>query len=172
MKESLVPDDVIINKIYLIRDQKVMLDKDLADLYGVTTGNLNKAVGRNIKRFPEDFMFKLTKEEFDNLKSQIDNSSWGGTRKLPKAFTEQGVAMLSGILHSERAILVNIQIMRAYIRIREMLLTHKDLLLKMEKLENQVTENSESIKLIFTALKKLLNPDKIERKQIGYKLEK
>jgi hypothetical protein len=172
MKESLVPDDVIINKIYLIRDQKVMLDKDLADLYGVTTGNLNKAVGRNIKRFPEDFMFKLTKEEFDNLKSQIDNSSWGGTRKLPKAFTEQGVAMLSGILHSEQAILVNIQIMRAYIRIREMLLTHKDLLLKMEKLENQVTENSESIKLIFTALKKLLNPDKIERKQIGYKLEK
>jgi hypothetical protein len=172
MKEILVPDDVIINKIYLIRDQKVMLDKDLADLYGVTTGNLNKAVGRNIKRFPEDFMFQLTKEEFDNLKSQIDNSSWGGTRKLPKAFTEQGVAMLSGILHSERAILVNIQIMRAYIRIREMLLTHKDLLLKMEKLENQVTENSESIKLIFTALKKLLNPDKIERKQIGYKLEK
>jgi hypothetical protein len=172
MKESLVPDDVIINKIYLIRDQKVMLDKDLADLYGVTTGNLNKAVGRNIKRFPEDFMFQLTKEEFDNLKSQIDNSSWGGTRKLPKAFTEQGVAMLSGILHSERAILVNIQIMRAYIRIREMLLTHKDLLLKMEKLENQVTENSESIKLIFTALKKLLNSDKIERKQIGYKLEK
>jgi hypothetical protein len=172
MKEILVPDDVIINKIYLIRDQKVMLDKDLADLYGVTTGNLNKAVGRNIKRFPEDFMFQLTKEEFDNLKSQIDNSSWGGTRKLPKVFTEQGVAMLSGILHSEQAILVNIQIMRAYIRIREMLLTHKDLLLKMEKLENQVTENSESIKLIFTALKKLLNPDKIERKQIGYKLEK
>jgi len=88
-----VPEEVIMNKIYLIRDQKIMLDKDLAELYGVLTGNLNKAVKRNIKRFPEDFMFQLTKEEFDNLKFQFGTSSWGGTRNLPYAFTEQGVAM-------------------------------------------------------------------------------
>lgn len=113
------PDEVISNKIYYIRETKVMLDKDLAELYGVTTGNLNKAVKRNIKRFPEDFMFQLTKEEFDNLKFQFGTSSWGGTRSLPYAFTEQGVAMLSGILNSERAISVNIQIMRIFTKIRE-----------------------------------------------------
>ena len=101
-----IPDEIITNKIYLVRDKKVMLDEDLAELYGVTTGNLNKAVSRNIARFPDDFMFQLTKEEFDNLFFQTGTSSWGGRRKPPSAFTEQGVAMLSGILHSERAIKV------------------------------------------------------------------
>ena len=98
-----IPDEIITSKIYLIRDKKVMLDEDLAELYGVTTGNLNKAVNRNIARFPEDFMFLLTKEELDNLIFQFGTSSWGGRRKPPYAFTEQGVAMLSGVLHSERA---------------------------------------------------------------------
>jgi len=101
-----IPDEIITNKIYLVRDKKVMLDEDLAELYGVTTGDLNKAVSRNIARFPDDFMFQLTKEEFDNLFFQTGTSSWGGRRKPPSAFTEQGVAMLSGILHSERAIKV------------------------------------------------------------------
>jgi hypothetical protein len=103
-----------MNKIYLIRGQKVMLDKDLSELYGVTTRNLNKAVKRNLKRFPKDFMFQLNKQEFENLIFQSGTSNWGGTRKLPSAFTEQGVAMLSGVLNSDRAIMVNIQI-REYI---------------------------------------------------------
>src|SRR5690606_30812509 len=120
-KEISIPDEIITSKIYLIRGQKVMLDRDLAELYGVTTGNLNKAVGRNIKRFPDDFMFELDKEEFDNLRSQFDTSKWGGTRKPPKAFTEQGVAMLSGVLNSDRAIAVNIQIIRVFTKIREVL---------------------------------------------------
>lgn len=114
-----IPDEVITSMIYLIRDKKIMLDEDLAELYGVTTGNLNKAVKRNISRFPEDFMFQLTKEEFDNLIFQIGRSSWGGRRTPPYAFSEQGVAMLSGVLNSEVAIKVNIQIMRIFTRMRE-----------------------------------------------------
>ncbi|MGC9344426.1 MAG: ORF6N domain-containing protein, partial [Bacteroidales bacterium] len=114
-----IPDEIITSKIYLIRNKKVMLDEDLAELYGVTTGNLNKAVKRNIARFPDDFMFQLTKEEYDNLLFQIGRSSWGGRRTPPNAFSEQGVAMLSGVLNSERAIKVNIKIMRVFTRMRE-----------------------------------------------------
>jgi len=136
-----VPKEIIMNKIYLIREQKVMLDRDLAELYGVLTGNLNKAVKRNIKRFPEDFMFRLTKEEFDNLIFQFGTSSWGGSRNLPYAFTEQGVAMLSGILNSDRAINVNIQIMRIFTRVRQLLTDNLSVKLEIKeikkKLENQ-----------------------------------
>ena len=117
-------------KMKYANKQKIMLDKDLAGLYGVTTGNLNKAVKRNPKRFPDDFMFQLTKEEFKNLIFQIGISSWGGTRKMPHAFTEQGVAMLSSVLNSDTAIEVNIRIIRIFSKLREMLLTHKDILLK------------------------------------------
>jgi len=131
------PDEDVLKKIFFVRGKKVMLDEDLADLYGVTTGNLNKAIKRNSTRFPEDFMFLLTKIEFDNLMFQFGISSWGGRRKLPNAFTEQGVAMLSGILHSERAIKVNIQIMRIFTRMREMLDAHKDILMKLEMLEKR-----------------------------------
>lgn len=164
----------IISKIYLIREEKVMLDSDLAELYGVSTGNLNKAVGRNIKRFPEDFMFQLTEKEWENLKSQNEASSWGGTRKAPKAFTEQGLAMLSGVLSSERAIMVNIQIMRTYTKMREMLLTHKDLLLKMEQIEKNLSENNKEIQVIFQYLNQLESAKKQgleqkNRKPIGYK---
>lgn len=170
MEKSLtIPDEVIINKIFLIRSQKVMLDKDLSILYGVTTGNLNKAIKRNLRRFPPDFMFQLTNEEFKNLIFQNGTSSWGGTRKLPYAFTEQGVAMLSSVLNSERAIDVNIRIIRIFSRLREMLLTHKDILLKLEQLEKQVLQNSDEIQLIFTALKQLLNPPMEPRKPIGFK---
>lgn len=169
VKNLVNPDEVIINKIYLVRGQKVMLNKDLSNLYDVTTGNLNKAVKRNLRRFPSDFMFQLTNEEFKNLIFQNGTSSWGGTRKLPYVFTEQGVAMLSSVLNSERAIDVNIRIIRIFTKLREMLLTHKDILLKLEQLEKQVIQNSDEIQIIFTALKQLLNPSTEPRKPIGFK---
>ncbi len=167
--ELILPDEVVINKIYLIRGQKVMLDRDLADLYGVETRTLNQAVKRNIERFPEDFMFQLNEEEFENLKSQIVTSSWGGIRKLPLAFTEQGVAMLSSVLNSSTAVQMNIQIIRVFTRMREIALTHKDILLKLERLEKEVTESKQDITLIFQALKKLLTTPQEKRKRIGFK---
>jgi hypothetical protein len=150
-----IPDELVIGKIYLIRGNKVMLDKDLSELYGVTTGNLNKSVKRNIARFPNDFMFQLTKEEFNELIFQFGISSWGGTRKLPYAFTEQGVAMLSGVLHSVRAIKVNIQIMRIFSRMRTMVEAHKEILLKLEQLVKKDIEQDDRIMLIFEYLKQL-----------------
>ena len=146
-----------------------MLDRDLAELYNVTTGNLNKAVKRNLKRFPADFMFQLSQEEFDNLIFQIGRASWGGTRIVPYAFTEQGVAMLSGVLNSDIAIEVNIRIIRIFTRLREMLLTHKDILLKLEQLEKQVVQNSEDTQMIFAALKELLNPPQQPRPRVGFR---
>jgi hypothetical protein len=150
-----IPDEIITNKIYVIRDIKVMLDEDLAELYNVTTGNLNKAVKRNAARFPEDFIFQLSKKEFSDLLFQIGRASWGGRRTPPIAFTEQGVAMLSGVLHSERAIKVNIQIMRVFTRMREMLETHKEILKKLDNLERKDIEQDKKIILIFEYLKKL-----------------
>lgn len=163
-------DEVIISKIYFIRGQKVMLDRDLAEMYNVTTGNLNKAVKRNPKRFPEDFMFQVTTEEFKNLIFQNGTSSWGGTRKMPYAFTEQGVSMLSSVLNSDTAIDVNIRIIRIFAKLREMLLTHKDILLKLEQMEKQVIANSDDIQNIFVALRELLNPPQEPRPPIGFKL--
>ena len=168
-----VPDEIIMNQIYYIRGQKVMLDKDLADLYDVDTRNLNKAVKRNIKRFPDDFMFQLTTEEFKNLMFQFGTSSWGGTRKMPFAFTEQGVAMLSGILSSERAIAVNIQIMRIFTRIRQMLSDNTELRLEIEKIKKKMDNHDKNIEQVFQYLDELLdkkeNPK--DRKQIGYKMK-
>lgn len=165
-----IPDEAIIDKILLIRGKKILLDRDLASLYHVSTRDFNKAVKRNIKRFPEDFMFQLTKEEFGNLMFQNGTSSWGGTRKLPYAFTEQGVAMLSGILSSDIAIEVNIRIIRIFTRLREMLLTHTEILLKLEQLERQVVQNSEDIQMIFTALKQLLtSPEQTDRRRVGFR---
>ena len=138
IKTLMIPDELVMNKIYMIRGQKVMLDKDLAELYGVTTGNLNLAVKRNKKRFPADFIFQLTKEEFENLILQNAISKGkgsGGTRKMPFAFTEQGVSMLSGVLNSGIAIQVHIQIIRVFAKMREILFTHKDILLQLEKIE-------------------------------------
>jgi hypothetical protein len=146
-----------------------MLDKDLAELYDVETKALNQAVKRNLLRFPEDFMFQLSEQEFQNLRSQIVTASWGGRRTPPYAFTEQGVAMLSSILNSERAILVNIHIIRIFTRLREMLLTHKDILLKLEKLEREAVQHDGDIKLIFKYLKELLNPKTEPLRKIGFK---
>jgi hypothetical protein len=150
---SVIPDETVINKIYFIRNEKVMLDSDLAALYGVETRRLNEQVKRNTERFPEDFMFQLTEAEFESLKSQIAISSWGGRRKLPFAFTEHGVLMLTSVLTSDLAIKVNTQIMRVYSKIRNMLATHKKLLLKFEQLETRLADHDSSIMLIMEYVK-------------------
>lgn len=143
---------LIQSKIYEIRGHKVMIDRDLAELYQVTTGNLNKSVQRNIKRFPSDFMFQLTKEEFDQLKTNLifqnGTSNWGGTRKLPYAFTEQGLAMLSGLLNSDIAIKVNINIMRAFVAIRQMI-TDNSPLKRLSTLEKNFNELKQDLEEIF-----------------------
>ena len=175
-KSVAVAEEVIISRIYLIRGKKVMLDRDLAELYGVETRVLNQAVRRNEKRFPEDFMFQLTELEYKNLISQFVISSWGGIRKLPLAFTEQGVAMLSSVLNSETAIEVNIQIIRIFTRMRELLLTHKDMLIKLEQIEKKMIKqggklqkHDQDIKVIFECLKQLLNPPQEPRPRIGFR---
>lgn len=147
-----------------------MLDRDLSELYGVLTRNLNKAVKRNIKRFPEDFMFQLTKEEFDNLMFQFGTSSWGGTRKLPYAFTEQGVAMLSGILNSDRAVRVNIQIMRIFSKIREMFADNFILKIEIEEIKKRLSNQDKNIELVFSYLDELIRrkENQESRRKIGF----
>ena len=172
----IVTDEIIAGKIYLVRGKKVMIDRDLAELYGVETRVLNQSVRRNIKRFPSDFMFQMTKEEMENWKSQIviSNSETMGLRKPPLAFTEQGVAMLSGVLNSERAILVNIKIIRIFNKLRQLLSTHKEFLHKLEQLEKKDLEQDEKILLIFKYLKQLEKAKQEEhefrnRKSIGFR---
>jgi len=173
-KLSVIPDDRVINKIYLIRNERVMLDSDLAELYCVETRRLNEQVKRNIERFPEDFMFQLTNDEFENLKSQIAITSWGGRRSLPYAFTEHGVLMLTSVLNSDLAIKVNIQIMWVYAKIRNLLSTHNDLLLKFEQLETRMAHHDNSIMLIldyikqFEEIRQNLEVQK-KRTKIGFK---
>jgi hypothetical protein len=164
-------DGEIVEKIYIIRGMKVMLDRDLADMYAVQTRDLNKAVKRNMTRFPEDFMFQLTKDEAKNLMFQIGTSSWGGTRKLPFAFTEQGVAMLSSVLRSERAIQVNIQIIRVYTKMKQLLLDNKELWLKIEKIERALLKKDEEVQAIFKLLKNLLVKEEKPRQPIGFKVQ-
>ena len=166
MDKTVVPVELIASKIFEIRGKKVMLDRDLALLYGVETKKLNEQVKRNSKRFPDDFMYQLTKEEVANLRSQFATSSWGGSRYLPHVFTQEGVAMLSSVLNSERAIQVNILIMRAFIRLREVLLTHKELAQRLDKLEKKYVEHDEKIQAIFDAIKQLLAPEPVEEKRI------
>jgi len=162
-----ISTEIIAAKILIIRGKRVMIDTDLALLYGVKTKRLNEQVRRNKKRFPEDFMFQLTREETLNLKSQIATSSWGGIRKLPCVFTQEGVAMLSGVLNSERAIQVNIQIMRTFTKIRRMILTNQDLKRKIEEIEKKYDKQ---FSVVFEVIKQLLAPDKKEdRKVIGFR---
>ena len=166
-----VPDEIVMNKIYFIREYKVMLDSDLAELYEVETRVLNQAVSRNEYRFPDDFMFQLTQKEWENLKSQIVISSWGGRRKLPYVFTEHGVLMLSSVLHSRRAIEVNILITRVFTRIRQMLIENTELRLAIEKLEKKTENNTQNIEVVFKFVDELMekqaNPK--PRKAIGFK---
>ena len=164
--KSLIPIERIAAQIYLLRGQKVMLDFDLADLYGVPTKALNQAVTRNSERFPEDFMFQLSKEEFEYLKSQIVTSSWGGRRYPPRAFTQEGVAMLSGVLHSKRAVEVNIGIMRAFVHLREMLATN-------EELARKVAQHDQEIGILFEHIQELLEPPEPPKKHpIGFRRDK
>ncbi|MEI6274690.1 MAG: ORF6N domain-containing protein [Prolixibacteraceae bacterium] len=151
-----IPDDILSNKIYLIREVKVMLDRDLAELYNVSTGNLYKSVKRNRKRFPEDLMFQLDEKEYENLIFQFGRSGWDGTRSLPYAFTEQGVAMLSGILNSERAITVNIQIMRIFTKIRAIFTDTLSLKLEIEEIRKKLYHQDKNIELVFSYLDELI----------------
>lgn len=170
VKKMVIPDEAIINKILLIRDKKVMIDKDIASLYGVPTKRLNEQVKRNLKRFPDDFMFQLTQEEKDEVVANCDHlKNLKYSPNLPYVFTEHGAVMLASVLNSDRAIEVNIQIVRIFTKMKEMLLTHKDILLKLEQLENKVSSHDENIQMIFEALKQLLNPPQEPRKRMGFK---
>jgi hypothetical protein len=170
--EVTLTEEAIYSQIFVIRKHKVMLDFHLAELYEVETRVLNQNVNRNPDRFPEDFMFQLTKQEWENLKSQFVTSSskWGGRRKLPYAFTEQGVSMLSSVLNSPRAIAVNIQIMRLFVKMRQMIIGYKDLLKKIEKLEKTQMENNEDIASIYKIIKELLEPNIKDRRPVGFKI--
>ncbi len=152
---SIVPSERIERAIVLVRGERVLLDRDLARLYGVSTGILNRAVARNLSRFPPDFMFQLTAEEFGDLMRQFGASSWGGRRKLPRAFTEQGVAMLSSVLRSGRAVHVNIEIMRAFVRLRRVLSSNADLARKLDELE---TTCDKQFAIVFDAIHQLMAP--------------
>ncbi|MFA6973257.1 MAG: ORF6N domain-containing protein [Parcubacteria group bacterium] len=177
-KLSIIPNEIIQQKIYFIRGEKVMFDKDLAELYGVETGALNRAVKRNKERFPNDFMFQLTQKEADiflrcqigisneaSLRSQSATSKRGGRRYEPYVFTEQGVAMLSSALNSDRAIQVNIQIMRTFTQIRKMLIGNKELREKIERMEKKYDKN---FQVVFQAIKLLLKEDAKPAKRIGF----
>ncbi len=165
-KKSVIPVERIERSILLIRGEKVMLDADLAELYQVETRVLVQAVKRNIGRFPSDFMFQLSKEEFSHLRSQIVTSnSWGGRRYPPYAFTEQGVAMLSGVLKSERAVQVNVEIVRAFVRLRRTLASHSDLARQLETLEGKYDKQ---FKMVFDTLRELMKPAEPKRHKIGF----
>jgi phage regulator Rha-like protein len=169
-KSLTIPDEVIVNKIYLLRGQKVMLDRDLAELYDIKPIRLREQVKRNISRFPENFMFRLNEKEAKTMVSQNaipSRQHLGGY--LPYAFTEHGVLMLANILRSERAIQASIRIIEIFVKIRETLLTHKDILLQLEKMEKKLTGHDEDIALIFQYLKQLLNPPQPPRQKIGFK---
>jgi len=163
--KSLVPIEVIEKKILLISGQKVMLDSDLAELYGVETKMLVRAVKRNSERFPNDFMVQLTKEELDNLRCHFGTSRWGGRRTLPYAFAENGIAMLSSVLNSKRAIQVNIQIMRTFAKLREMIASHKDLTRKLNDLEKKYDGQ---FQIVFEAIRQLIEQPEKPKRKIGF----
>ena len=164
----ILPDVVVLNKIYVIRGQNVMTDNDLAELYQVETKRINEQVKRNLARFPEDFMFRINEDEFENLKSHSATSSWGGRRNLPYVFTEHGILMLSSVLSSERAITINIQIMRMFIKMRELLLSHKDLFQQIEEIRKKLGSHDDKIEMIYQYLKRFRKSEE-PIKKIGFK---
>lgn len=175
-KHLIIADEKIINKIYFIRGHKVMLDRDLAEMYGVETRRLNEQVNRNIERFPQHFMFQLNEQEHDNLMSQNAISRWGGIRKLPLVFTEHGILQLSNVLKSQSALRMSIRIIEVFVKMREILSSNKDILLKLEQIEKKLMKQDErsnkheqEIRILFEALKQLLTPEPLPRKQVGYK---
>ena len=171
MENQIIPDEVIMTKIYYFRGQKVMVDSDLAELYGVETRRLNEQVARNIDRFPDDFMFRLDEKEFESLMSQIATSKRGGRRKLPYVFSEHGVLMLSSVLNSKQAIKVNIQVMRIFTRIRQMFTDNTDLRLEIEKIKTKLDYQDKNMEVVFRYLDELIEKkqEPTERRMIGYK---
>ena len=171
MENSIIPNEVISDKIYFIRNQKVMLDKDLAELYSIENKQLKRQVKRNIERFPADFMFELNKSEVEILRSQFGTSSWGGNRYTPLAFTEQGVAMLSSVLNSATAIKINIQIIRVFTKIREVVTDTINLKLEIEEIRKKLNNHDKNIELVFNYLDELMEKQENTepRKKIGYK---
>ena len=171
MKEIIIPNEVITNKIYFIRNQKVMLDRDLAVLYEVETKRINEQIKRNSARFPENFMFQLNEVENQNLKSQNATSSWGGSRKLPFAFTEHGVLQLANVLKSERATQMSIKIIEVFVSLRDYLLTNLNLKIEVEAIKKKLVNHDKNIELVFSYLDELIEKreDKTERTKIGYK---
>jgi len=163
--KQVIPLERVINKIYLIRKQSVMLDRDLAKLYDVETKYLKRAVKRNIDRFPNDFMFELSKDEVESLRCQIGTSNWGGTRYAPMAFTEQGVAMLSSVLRGKRAVQVNVAIMRAFVQLRKMAGNYKELLNRIEAMEKKYDKQ---FAVVFDAIKQLMLPPDKPKRKIGF----
>ena len=173
VKKILVPIDRIQSKILFVRGEKVMLDQDLAELYGVKTGQLTRQVRRNLERFPSDLMFQLNKEEFATLRSQTGDSSWGGRRYPPYAFTEQGVAMLSSVLRSKRAVGVNVQIMRAFVQLRRFLSSQEQFRRKFLALERKLTEHNAHFRIVFEVIRQLMAPASPGKKrQIGFVRDK
>ena len=169
--KGLVPVELIQSKIVVVRDERIMLDRDLAELYGVETKQLKRAVRRNKDRFPPDFMFALTKKEVNDLRCHFGTSSWGGTRYAPMAFTEQGVAMLSSVLNSKRAIEVNVLIMRAFVQLRKMISSQTELTRKLDQLEKHIAEHDEQIVAIFEAIRQLMTPPDRPEKKIGFEVK-
>ncbi|MHB8206403.1 ORF6N domain-containing protein [Mucilaginibacter sp.] len=173
MENQLVPDEIIMNKIYYIRGQKIMLASDLAELYNIETRVLNQSVNRNLKRFPPDFMFQLSENEYSSLTSQfvMSKKGRGGRRVLPFVFTEHGVLMLSSILNSDRAIEVNIQVMRIFTKIRQMLFDNTELRLEIEKIKFKINNQDKNMEIVFRYLDELIDnkEEPQERKRIGYK---
>ena len=172
--EVTIEDELVMSKIFIIRNQKVMIDKDLAQLYGVETKQLKRQVKRNVERFPDDFMMELTEIEFENLRSQFGTSSWGGSKYLPLAFTKHGVLMLSSVLNSSKAIQINIRIMRIFNRIRKMVTDNTELHLAMERLTKKTENNTKNIEVVFQYIDELIDKKETEkpRVQIGYKIPK
>jgi len=169
MSKEIIPIERVVQSIRWIRGQKVLFDSDLAALYGVTTGNLNKAVSRKRHRFPSDFMFQLSAEEAEDLIFQIGRSKGrGGRRHRPYAFTEQGIAMLSSVLNSDRAIRVNIAIMRAFVKLRQVLETNHELAPKFSELERRVAKHDQEIAAILEAIRQLMAPPEKPRREIGF----
>jgi len=167
--KALVPTEVIVTKIIFLRGEKVLLDRDLAELYGVETRVLNQAVGRNKKRFPEDFMFVLTREEITRISQSVTSSKIKYSKRVT-AFTEQGVAMLSSVLNSDRAIEVNIAIMRAFVQLRKMIASNEELAHKLDELEHRLEKHDKDIGLIFEAIHQLMTPPDTPPKKIGFEV--
>ena len=172
-KSDLVPVERIERAILVIRGHKVLLDADLATLYGVETRRLNEQVKRNIDRFPDDFMFQLTKQEFENLKSQFATSSrgWGGKRKIPFVFTEHGALMAASVLNSQKAIEMSILIVRVFVKLRGILSTHKQLATKLAQLERKLSTHDEQIVVLFEAIRELMTPPAKPKRRIGFERE-